>query len=264
MKQLLIAILFPLIVGCAGNEQTIVSQSPYVTHTLQYLGLEGKIVGVSKHDRLDRPRTGTIFRPDKQAITELKPKYFITSNWTHKHVIDEVVPEGTIPVVLDGFRSMGEIEGNLVRICDALGVAGGQEQAERFHHEWTQKAALINGNSSRVLLLSACTGQPYSFGKKTWLYDLFQHAGFEIVETHEHVRHITIGNEFNEVKDLVNHFKPDFLIVFERDMGKVCSAVSMETNVKVINLDGDYFLHPAPVILKGLTELKAKEPMWLD
>lgn len=51
----------------------IVSQSPYITRVLIWLGLERCIVGVSRYDALDRPKTGGVIDPDADAIALLEP-----------------------------------------------------------------------------------------------------------------------------------------------------------------------------------------------
>lgn len=77
-------LLFQLFIQYAlADCPRIISQSPYITHQLDYLGLKNCIVGTSRYDNLkDIPNTGGIIDPDAQAIAQLKPDLWITSVWT--------------------------------------------------------------------------------------------------------------------------------------------------------------------------------------
>jgi len=137
-------LLLLLFAGAAGRaEERIVSQSPYLTSTLQYLGLGDRIVGVSRYDDLDRPKTGGVMDPDKKAIAALDPDYLFFSDWTSKEVQQQVTPEGARGVELHGFKNMNEIAENIRTICDALGIANGGEKAAAFDKRWRQAAAAV-------------------------------------------------------------------------------------------------------------------------
>ena len=55
----------------AGDCPRIISQSPYISHTLAWLELDHCIVGASRYDRGDHPDTGGILDPDGGAIAAL-------------------------------------------------------------------------------------------------------------------------------------------------------------------------------------------------
>ncbi|MFO8023833.1 MAG: hypothetical protein R6U90_01690, partial [Thiohalophilus sp.] len=60
----------------------IISQSPYITHTLDWLGLKDCIVGASRYDQLEVPETGGVMDPDGEIIASLEPAILFTSDWT--------------------------------------------------------------------------------------------------------------------------------------------------------------------------------------
>ena len=233
----------------------IVSQSPYLTKSLQWLGLEPCIVGVSRYDRLDLPRTGGVMDPDAEALEMLAPDLIFTSNWTKAEVLEAATPEGARSFRLDGFERMQQIEDNLRLMGREAGIADIEQRVAAFHQEWTSRTATIGGNGRKVLLLSACSGSPYSFGQKRWLSDLFSHAGFVNVETAEKIRHIKPGEEVTTLNALINELEPQLLFVFERKENKQCAFIKPKTPLRIINLDGEKFLHPAPVLLEGLADL---------
>lgn len=272
MKRLLPALiaLFTLLSGvpvtatATDNCPRIVSQSPYITKTLQWLGLEECIVGVSRYDTLDRPQTGGVLDPDADLIATLEPELLFTSDWTSPEKLAAVTPEETRSFRLHGFGSMEEIEENLRLIGHEAGVSDIDTKVANFHQQWPKLASEVKGNGKKVLLLSACSGMPYSFGQKRWLSDLFTQAGFVNVETAEKIRHIKPGEEVTTINMLINELEPDLLFIFERQQNKQCAFIKPKTPLRIINLDGDNFLHPAPVILDGLAELKQHRSKWTD
>jgi iron complex transport system substrate-binding protein len=242
----------------------IISQSPYITKSLQWLGLEPCIVGVSRYDTLDLPHTGGVMDPDGDAIKALEPQLIFTSNWTRQEILEGATPAGARAFRLDGFESMGQIEENLRLMGSEAGVADIDARVAAFHRDWTTLAADINGNGKKVLLLSACSGSPYSFGQQRWLSDLFSHAGFINVETAEKIRHIKPGEAVTTLNALINERKPELLFIFERTANKQCAFIKPQTPLTIINLDGEKFLHPAPVLLDGLGELAQQRDKWKE
>lgn len=246
----------------AADCPRIVSQSPYITHSLEWLGLKDCIVGVSRYDTFDRPRTGGVTDPDKAAIASLKPDLMLTSDWTSEKVWTEAAPPGARAIRLHGFRSMREVEDNLRTIADAANRPDATVRAKAFAVQWRKTAKAVNGNNRRVLLLSACRGSPYTFGTDTWLHDLFTEAGFVDVETHSRLRHLKVENPVAAVDDLVGKLKPEIVFVFERANADQCAAILPRAGVRIVALDGDKFLHPAPVLLQALDTLIANRAQW--
>jgi iron complex transport system substrate-binding protein len=259
----LLAVLFSLNIQAAENScPRIISQSPYLTKSLQWLGLEKCIVGVSRYDTLELPHTGGVMDPDAEAIETLEPELIFTSNWTKPGVLKAATPEGAHAFTLDGFESMQQIEDNLRLMGHEAKMDDVDTRVDAFHGEWKEIAASIKGNGKKVLLLSACSGMPYSFGQKRWLSDLFTAAGFVNVETAEKIRHIKPGEEMTTLNALINALQPELLFIFERKQHKQCAFIKPKTPLTIINLDGEKFLHPAPVLLDGLAELATHRAEW--
>ena len=266
MKKIILiaALLLNAAVAAEPACPRIVSQSPYITKSLQWLGLESCIVGVSRYDELDRAHTGGVLDPDSDLIAALQPELLFTSDWTPVEKLAAITPQGTRSFRLRGFASMAEIEENLRLIGREAGIPDINARVTDFHRQWTNLAAKINGNGKKVLLLSACSGMPYSFGQQRWLSDLFNHAGFANVETAEKLRHIKPGEEVTTLNALINELEPDLLFVFERKESQQCAFIKPKTPLTIINLDGEKFLHPAPIVLEGLAELKNQQAHWRE
>lgn len=106
----------------------IVSQSPYLTIALDWLGQGGCVVGVSRYDRKDDvPQTGGVFDPDAAAIAALKPGLIITPDWISTDDLAKVTPPGAHALRLGGFASMGDAEAMLNTLAEASGAVGGRE-----------------------------------------------------------------------------------------------------------------------------------------
>lgn len=258
---LLLALLFaaPLY---ASDCPRIVSQSPYITKSLQWLGLEECIVGVSRYDTLERPHTGGILDPDRDTLEALTPDLFLTSDWTTAETLATGIPTGTRLLRLNGFESMAQVEENLLVIGQAVGMADIETRVAQFHHQWRAAAAAIHGDGRRVLLISSCSGNPYSFGRQRWLADLFSAAGFVVVETEQKIRHINPDAEVKTLNALIDQLQPQLLFIFERSISPQCALLNPQVPVRVVTFDGEKFLHPAPVLLEGLEELAAKRQDW--
>lgn len=262
-----LAAIFPLLTALAGTAEAacprIVSQSPYITHQLDWMGLEDCIVGVSRYDHdIKAANTGGVLDPDAGAIAAVKPDIVITSMWTPPDKLAAATPPGTLALRLASFQSMAQVEENLRQIGQAAGVQDTEARAAAFAHLWRKKAASIDGGGHRVLLLSSCVGQPYSFGRNTWLAELFTAAGFVVADTTEGVRHLPRAVTAEAATTLIAEMKPQVVFVFNRRGADSCGSVPLPPEIPVVALDGDLFLHPAPILLDGLDTLAAARPRW--
>lgn len=264
MKPLLLilALLLSTTQVTAADCPRIVSQSPYITKTLQWIGLEDCIVGVSRYDRLDRPHTGGVLDPDADAIATLAPDLLFTSDWTTAEKLAAATPPGARGLRLDGFQSMTQIEDNLRTIGEAAGIGDIEQRVGAFRRQWQEQAATINGGGRKVLLLSSCSGAAYSFGQKRWLSELFSRAGFVNVETSETIRHIRPGEEVATLNELIDTLQPELLFIFERTASPQCALILPKTPLTIIHLDGEKFLHPAPTLIDALPELQQQQGQW--
>jgi iron complex transport system substrate-binding protein len=260
MRSLLFALLL-LGGGMAHASQdcpTIVSQSPYITHTLEWMGLKHCIIGTSRYEDLGLPQTGGVLDPDAEAIALLQPDIFLSSDWITEEKAREIAPVGSRVYRLHGFQTLSQIEDNLSTIARAVGLDHPRAHARRFHALWQQKLVQLRGGHKKVLLLSACSGNPYSFGRNTWLYDLFTRAGFRVVESHDSIR--LMGPD--QIGQHIDKLKPELVFVFEPRAARQCRLITPKTPVRILALDGEKLLDPSPDLLEGLDELINKQSAW--
>lgn len=237
----------------------IVSQSPYITQALAWLGLEHCIVGVSRYDSLDRSRTGGVIDPDADTIALLNPQLMITSNWTPEDVWRKAAPAGTKMLRVDGFRGMAGVEDMLRVIGSAAGVADSDARVDRFAADWRAAAQRVDGRGKRILILSACGEVPYSFGRGTTLHELFTAAGFAVVADHDSIRNFHPGKPGGDVSAWITERKPDYLFALKnrrQDNEEACNVAIAKPGVPILPLEGTHFTHPGPGLLDGLEELR--------
>ncbi|WP_304545039.1 ABC transporter substrate-binding protein [Sulfurimonas microaerophilic] len=245
------------------KNRAIVSQSPYITHTLEFFDLQKCIVGASIYDeavKKNTPRTGKVINPDKDAIKQLEPDFIFTSEWTKPQTLKTITPEKSKSFILRGFHSMHEIEENLETVAKALDLQDAQEKIARFKKSYHSLAKQIDAKEKKVLLLSACSKDIYSYGKNTYLGDLFSQCGFKVVDNAKKVRNFTL----NELNEFIEKEKIDFIFGFvPYSKATTCHVLETTKKLPIVYLNGDNFMHPAPAtLLKGLQELQSKEGEW--
>ncbi|WP_028484125.1 ABC transporter substrate-binding protein [Thioalkalivibrio sp. ALE17] len=256
-------LVFP-VTATAGECPRIVSQSPYITHSLEYLGLASCIVGASRYDDLDVEDTGGILDPDAQAISRVEPDLAFTSSWVERDDWADTVPAGTRAIVLGGFEGMDAVRENLERIADAAGLDDGAVRAAEFDDAWQEAADAVGASGERAVLMSSCSAQAYVYGPKTWLHDAFTRAGFDVVANQSGVHHLRLSEDTDELADLINQYDADVVFTFSGSEARSCRAVVASSPVRVVSLPSGYFSHPAPVILDGLAELQTRHTEWAE
>lgn len=234
----------------------IVSQSPYITRALAWLGLERCIVGVSRYDTLDRPRTGGVIDPDADTIALLAPRLMITSNWTPAEVWQAAAPVGATALRVDGFRGMAGAEAMLRDIGRAAGQTDIDARVDRFAADWRAAAQRVEGRGKRVLILSACGTAPYSFGRGTTLHELFTAAGFAVVADHDSIRNFHPDKPDGDVAAWIAERQPDYLFALKNRRDEACNVAIAKPGVPILPLEGTNFTHPGPGLLDGLEELR--------
>jgi iron complex transport system substrate-binding protein len=243
-----------LAVPAAAACPRIVSQSPYITEALEWLGQGACIVGVSRYDKRALPHTGGVKDPDLGAIAALDPQLILVSKGTDPATLDVFEPDARV-VQVDGFGSMAETETLLRTLAAASGVADAEARVAAYARDWRARAAAVGGKGARVLVISACSAQPYSFGRGHVVGDAFVHAGFDVVETADRIRHLRAGEEVEGIVAAVERFKPDLLFSLTPENAEHCSAELGLVAVPVIGLEGRHFFHPGPALVAGFTEL---------
>ena len=233
---LLAVVAMPAAAACPR----IVSQSPYITHALEWLGRGDCIVGVSRYDTRALPRTGGVKDPDLGAIGALDPGLIVVSRGTDPALLDIFEPEARI-LQVDGFGSMADTEAMLLSLAEATAVPDARARVEGFARAWRAAAAAVRGGGRRVLVIS--------------VGDAFAHAGFEVAESAERIRHLRPGEDVPGIVAAIERFQPELLVSLTPANAESCSAELGLVSVPIVALEGRHFFHPGPAVLTGLAQL---------
>lgn len=243
----------------AADCPALVSQSPYISHTLDWLGAEECIVGASRYDLGDHPDTGGILDPDAEVISALDPEWVLTSTWTDPETLAEATPAGVRSLRLAGFASMAEVEANIARLAAITGDPRPVDRALAFRRQWHRAAEAVPADGERVLLVSSCTGQPYIFGPGTWLHEAFETAGYTPVAAKAGTHHLNRDDPEQDVAAVAEAEGADRIFIFQRQLAEQCATIAPSSEATITTLDGDTFLHPAPTLIRGFQQLAERE-----
>lgn len=242
--------------NCPPGAPRIVSQAPYATLALDWLGLGDCIVGVSRYDERDLPRTGGVLDPDADTIALLEPQLLIAPDWIGAAAWQAVAPAGAKALRVGGFRGMAEVEAMLRDIGRAAGLADADARADGFAAAWRTAARRVDGRGRRVLLLSACGEAPYSYGRGTTLHELFTATGFRVAADHDSIRNFEPGRPEGDVAGWIARIRPDLIFAFKNRLDEACNAHVARPGIAIVPLEGQYFTHPGPALLEGLEQLR--------
>lgn len=240
----------------AADCPRIISQSPYITVALQWMGRSECIVGVSRYDRLRLFDTGGVMDPDGEAMADLDPDVVIYSEWTKEDTVRSVTPPGAQAVRVGGFRGMAEVESMLRAVGQAAKVEDIGPRVDQFAADWRRAAAQVDSRRRRVLILSACGETPYSFGRGTTLFELFTAAGFEVVAGHEQLRSFKPNTPQGDIAAWISQRQPALLFALQDRKAESCNPAIAKPGIPILPLTGEHFTQPGPALLKGLEELR--------
>ncbi|KVL13225.1 hypothetical protein WL02_30965 [Burkholderia ubonensis] len=169
----------------------IVSQAPYITETLAWLGKADCVVGVSSFDaRKDLPQTGGLLDPDYAAIAALHPDVVLLA----EHVMPADAPplpavwrdrefEHVRVVRVFGFQSVDQIVSNVYEIASAVGMADAVARRDEIRRRFDEKFAALSEKkrvSGNVAVLTNCTNSPAIIGRDSFINDALNRSGFAV------------------------------------------------------------------------------------
>jgi len=255
-----------------AEPKRIISLAPNVTEILFALGLEGKVVAVTKWDNYPPDVQDKVeyafedaLNPNLEQIIRLNPDLILWSGISAHQVIQPIRQLG-IPMVIFDPQNIEETYETIERVGV---ITNTQAKAEEIVGQMKAKEAMIK---EKVAALSPdqkprvwieVDGELYTAGKGTFLNELLERAGgINIVEAQGWVR-------FNSEQVIAKN--PDVIFVtygyYDKDaIAKVLNRPGWENveavkNKKVIELDNDILNRAGPRIIDGLEQMaKALHP----
>jgi len=253
-------LLAALLIAC-GNAQAattcprIVSQSPYLSIALDWLQRGDCVVGVSRYDRRSLPKTGGILDPDGVAIARLKPDLIVASKSADAVTMEMLTPSGAQLLQVDGLESVAGSDAMLQALATASRAPDGDSRIAGLQRARQARIGQIGAHGQRVLVLSACSGSPYSFGRQHYVGDAFAQAGFSVVESAPRIRHLREGAEIDSIGKLVETLRPDIVVSLANASSVSCNAELGSLPVRIVHLRGENFFNPGPRLIDGFKEL---------
>lgn len=233
----------------------IISQSPYLSIALDWLQRGDCLVGVSRYDHRPLPKTGGILDPDGVAMARLKPDLIVASKSADPVMMEMLTPDGARLLQVDGLNSLAASDAMLLALAEASRAPDGASRIAQLQLARQARIGQINARGERVLVLSACSGAPYSFGRQHYVGDAFAKAGFTVVETTPRIRHLREGAEIDSIGKLVELLRPDVVVSLANATSVSCNAELGTLPVKIVHLRGENFFNPGPRLIDGFKEL---------
>ncbi|MEA2014738.1 MAG: cobalamin-binding protein [Thermodesulfobacteriota bacterium] len=251
-------------VSIPPSPQRIVSLAPNITETLFALGLDEKIVGVTKfcdypQGTASKRKVGGLVNPSLERIVSLNPNLVIgTADGNRKETVERLERAG-LPVYIVNPGNLGE---TLKMILDLGEITGRKDEASRLVDNLRKRidhVTLLTKNSPRpAVFFQVGKDTIITAGKNTLIDGLIKSAGGKNIAGDSTTRYPRFSMETIILKN------PDIIII---SSAKNASSASIEktwgkwkdiTAVKKGNLyviDPDLTNRPAPRIVDGLETL---------
>ncbi len=245
----------------------IVSLAPNITEILYYLGLGGRVVGVTRYsyyppEALQKPKVGSYIRVNAEKIIELKPDLVLgTMDGNSSHTID-LLGQAGIPVYVVNPRSVRETITTIARIADLAGIKERGIQITGFLSERLEKIVRKTAGLERPTVFLQINIRPImTVNKNTIHNDVIRLAGGTNMTGDLPITYPRISREE------VLAGKPDVIIISSMERGGRFEKARREwlqwpsipavKNREVYLVDSDLIDRPSPRIIRGL-EIMAK------
>ncbi|MDP9649631.1 TroA family protein [Paraburkholderia caledonica] len=238
------------------------SQAPYITETLDWLGEGDCIVGVSSFDtRKDLPQTGGLIDPDYAAIGALHPdlvflpEHVAPANVRPLPAVWESEPfRNTRVVHVFGFQSVDQIVANIFTIASALGLDDAAARRDVLRRQFDDKfAALsarqrINGN---VAVLTNCTNSPAIIGRDSFINDALGKAGFQVTPVPKTVV-VREGDMVAQLRQYWDENRIAAVILLGDKLRPNCIRSAEARQMPIYPVGSDTLYSPSPRLLDDL------------
>ncbi|MFT9487722.1 MAG: ABC transporter substrate-binding protein [Tepidibacillus sp.] len=243
----------------------IISLIPSHTETLFALGLEGKVVAVTKYDNYPhdvQKKVEYVFQeglnPNIEQIVKLNPELILLGS--HNKEMTDKIRELKIPVLQFNPQSLDAVYQTIEKV--GL-VTNTQQQAKEVVSKMKEKQKSINEKlatlkpEEKVRVFVAVSPDLYTPGKGTFMDELVTEAGgINIVEDQGWIK-------YNEEKIISKNPQVIFTTYGYYDKNAVANIMKKEgwqnidaiKNKRVVDLDSDIVNRPGPRIIDGLESI---------
>jgi len=245
-----------------ARPQRIVSLVPSVTEILFALGLDERIVGVTRfcnfpEQALSKPQVGDYANPSLEAVTLQRPDLVIASADAASPVLLAQMERLGLPVYVVYPRGLQETIATIRTLGQVTGAArAGEQLAQRLADTLARVRATVAGRPRPRVLFCIMLRPLTVAGPDTLVGDLIDAAGGKNVVPAGANRYPTWGAEALLLAD------PDLIVVAPHsgslDPAKLFSLwpeLTAVKNKRIISITPDWVLRPGPRLVLGLTAL---------
>ncbi|MGD9319661.1 MAG: cobalamin-binding protein [Desulfobacteraceae bacterium] len=242
--------------------QRIVTLAPSITEILYFLGLGGRVVGVTKfsyypQEATLKPTVGSYIDLNVEKIISLSPDLVIgTADGNQPGVVD-LLEQAGIPVFIVNPRNIRQAIDTVAIVGRLCGVP---KKANALSAQLSQRVDhIIDHTKSKrkpLVFLQINLRPIMTINKDTFLHDLIQLAGGRNMTENEPITYPRISLEE------VIRKKPDVIIISSMERGGRFEAARLEwlkwTSIPAVKdgrvhlIDSDLIDRPSPRIIEGL------------
>jgi len=252
-------------VTLASVPTRIVSLAPSITEMVYFLGLEGKLVGVTRFSSFPKeaqkkPKVGIYTRINIEKVVSLDPELVIATVDGNRREDVEMLEEIGIPVYVINPRTVSQILETLKRLGEVCGVSERSERLARSLNEKVSRVERLVRNKGKPLVLLVVNMRPLmSVNSKTIHHNLIQLAGGRNMTGDQAHTYPKLN-----IEEVIKR-QPDVIIVSSMKRGGGYETARKEwydyptvpavREGRVHLMDSDLIDRPAPRIVRGLEEM---------
>jgi iron complex transport system substrate-binding protein len=252
-------------VTLASVPTRIVSLAPSITEMVYFLGLEGKLVGVTRFSSFPKeaqkkPKVGIYTGINIEKVVSLDPELVIATVDGNRREDVEMLEEIGIPVYVINPRTVSQILETLKRLGEVCGVSEKSERLASSLNERVSRVERLVRNKRKPLVLLAVNMRPLmSVNSKTIHHNLIQLAGGRNMTGDQAITYPKLN-----IEEVIKR-QPDVIIISSMEKGGRYETARKEwyryptvpavREGRVHLIDSDLIDRPAPRIVRGLEEM---------
>jgi len=252
-------------VNVCHSPMRIISLAPNITEIIYFLGLDDRLVGVTRFSYFPReaqqkPKVGVYTSISVERVITLNPDLVIATADGNKRGDVEMLEEAGIPVYVINPRKVYQVLDTIERLGEVCGVTARAKRQVTCLRERVQRVVRSVENRPRPLVFLTINVKPFiSVNKNTIHHDVIHLAGGRNMTGDQAITYPKLGME------AVIQRKPDVIIISSMERGGEYekarkrwfqwSVLPAVQNGNVHLIDSDLIDRPAPRIVRGLEEM---------
>jgi len=245
--------------------QRIVPLAPSITEILYYLGLEGRVAGVTQYsyfppEAAKKPKVGSYVDLNVEKIISLAPDLVIGTVDGNQPAVVRLLEEAGVPVFLVNPRHVSKVIETIAIIGSVCGVAlQGDTAANRLKARMDRVLAKVMGRERPLVFLQINIKPIMTVNQNTFHHDLIRLAGGVNMTAHEPITYPRFSLE-----EVIRR-KPEVILVSSMERGgrfekarqewMAWTSIPAVKNGRVHLIDSDLIDRPSPRIIQGLEDM---------